>query len=71
MKKTIVILTKREKIENQVSNEIIKHIIDIWEGFQDEEESPTFFIIPYRKLKIRPEGYTWQNTNLSREPIIC
>jgi hypothetical protein len=56
MKKTVVVLTTRGKKGNQETNEFIEHIINIWECFEDRGETfPSFFIIPYRNRKIRPE----------------
>jgi hypothetical protein len=55
MKKTVVVLTTRGKTGNQESTELIEYIIHKWEYFQDWEAFPSFFIIPSRNLKIRPE----------------
>lgn len=56
MKKMVVVLTTGGKKGNQETTEFIEHIIHIWECFQDGGEAfPSFFIIPYRNRKIRPE----------------
>ena len=56
MKKTIVVLTTKGKKGNQETTDFIEHIIHVWECFDDEDEAfPSFFIIPYRNRKIRPQ----------------
>ncbi len=57
MRKTVVVLTTRGKAGNQESTELIEYIIHKWECFQDWDAFPSFFIIPSRNRKTRPEVY--------------